>query len=131
MVMYDNNGNKAKDPTGIDLAQGKKQIILVTHDESTFYDHNHWETFWQYPDSVKPVPKGDGQSLIVSDFLTFEWGRLTYRDMYVLIYSNAYMLNFSILGRPGNFSGQEKIGRDSLEMTTCANKWTGPSTFLK
>ena len=71
------------------------------------------------------------QSLMVSDFLTFEWGRLTHGDMYVLIYSNAYMLNFSIPGRPGNFSGQEKIGRDGLEMTTCANKWTGPLTFLK
>ena len=40
MVTYDKNGNKDGNPTGIDLANGKKRIILITHDKSTFYEHN-------------------------------------------------------------------------------------------
>ena len=108
-----------------------KKVVVWYHDESTFYDHDCWETFWQHSDSVKPVPKGDGQSLMVSDSLTFEWGRLTHGDMYVLIYFVAYMLNFSILGRPENFLGQEKIRKDGLGMTTCVSKWIRPLIFLK
>ena len=40
MVTYDENGNKDGNPTGIDLANRKKWITLITHDESTFYEHD-------------------------------------------------------------------------------------------
>ena len=40
IVIYDENRNKDRNPTGIDLANGKKQIILITHNESTFYEHD-------------------------------------------------------------------------------------------
>ena len=53
------------------------RLVLVTHDESTFYQNNCRKTVWaQKTSRPTPQPKGDGQSIMVSDFLTFEWGRL-------------------------------------------------------
>ncbi|KAJ7181877.1 hypothetical protein C8R46DRAFT_822276, partial [Mycena filopes] len=52
-------------------------LIVVTHDESTFFARDRRQTFYQHS-SMKPTPerKGEGESLMVSDFLTQEWGRL-------------------------------------------------------
>lgn len=56
-------------------------LILVTHDESVFFQNDERKTSWGHQDS-KPTPKlkGEGQSLMVSDFLTVEWGRLRNSD---------------------------------------------------
>jgi hypothetical protein len=52
-------------------------LILVTHDESTFFQNDERKTCWGHQDShPTPKAKGEGQSLMVSDFLTVEWGRL-------------------------------------------------------
>ena len=52
-------------------------LILVTHDESVFYQNDFCKTHWIASTSkATPLPKGDGQSIMVSDFLTSEWGRL-------------------------------------------------------
>lgn len=52
-------------------------LILVTHDESTFFQNDEQKTSWSYQDSQPaPKPKGEGQSLMVSDFLTADWGCL-------------------------------------------------------
>ena len=41
MVTYDNDGNTSKLPPGFEVPQtGRFRLILVTHDESTFYAHN-------------------------------------------------------------------------------------------
>jgi hypothetical protein len=52
-------------------------LILVTHDELTFYQNDQRKTCWGHQDS-RPTPqlKGEGQSLMISEFLTTEWGRL-------------------------------------------------------
>ena len=52
-------------------------LILVAHDESVFFQNDERTTCWGRQDrNPAPKPKGDGQSLMVSDFLTTEWGRL-------------------------------------------------------
>ena len=52
-------------------------LILVTHDESVFFQNDERTTCWGRQDrNPAPKPKGDGQSLMVSDFLTTEWGCL-------------------------------------------------------
>ena len=52
-------------------------LILVTHDESTFYETNHQKKKWVHAlDKPEPVKKGDGQSIMVSTFVTSEWGLL-------------------------------------------------------
>jgi hypothetical protein len=58
-------------------AGGRFRLILVTHDESTFYQNDSRKTHWiADTNKATPLPKGDGQSIMVSDFLTAEWGRL-------------------------------------------------------
>lgn len=68
--------------TGFPVPPGQQfQLILVTHDESTFYKTDRQKTTWGHK-SDKPVPlkKGEGSSLMASIFLTMEWGRLQNAD---------------------------------------------------
>ena len=52
-------------------------LILITHDESIFFQNDERKTNWNCENSRPvPKPKGEGQSLMVSNFLTAEWGRL-------------------------------------------------------
>ncbi|KAJ7660876.1 hypothetical protein DFH06DRAFT_954410, partial [Mycena polygramma] len=75
MVVYDNDGKAVKTPEGY---KGQPfRLILVTHDESTFFAHDRRKTGWL--SSVvkgKPLAKGEGESIMASEFLTLEWGRL-------------------------------------------------------
>ena len=57
--------------------QPRFRLIFVTHDESVFYQNDFCNTHWIASTSkATPLPKGDGQSIMVSDFLTSEWGCL-------------------------------------------------------
>ncbi|KIJ44951.1 hypothetical protein M422DRAFT_251574 [Sphaerobolus stellatus SS14] len=76
MVIYDNEGNAIL-PSAFAVPGGCFRLILVTHDESTFYANDRWKAKWTHKDDkAVPEPKGEGQSLMISDFLTPEWGRL-------------------------------------------------------
>lgn len=78
MVTYDNEGDIAATPSGFPVAQGGRfRLILVTHDESTFYAHDRRKTQWNHSsDKATPVCKGEGPSLMISDMLTLDWGCL-------------------------------------------------------
>jgi len=77
--LWDNDGNPLPLPDGFPVpgAMGRFCLILVTHDESTFFQNDLNKSRWSHK-GVKPTPssKGDGQSLMVSDFLTVDWGCL-------------------------------------------------------
>lgn len=78
MVTYDNDGNIDSTPNGFPVAQpGRFRLYLITHDESTFAAHDRRKTLWQHS-SHAPTPerKGEGESIMISDFLTPDWGRL-------------------------------------------------------
>jgi len=78
MVTYNNDGNIMTTPQGFTVPQGARfRLILVTHDESTFYQEDRRKMKWTHKDD-KPIPerKGKGSSIMISDFLTPEWGRL-------------------------------------------------------
>lgn len=82
MYSYDNDGKCDNELTGFPVPPGQRfRLILVTHDESTFYETDRRKTTWGHK-SDKPVPlkKGEGSSLMASDFLTVEWGRLQNAD---------------------------------------------------
>jgi len=52
-------------------------LILVTHNESTFFQNNEHNMGWSHATSKSELKaKGNGQTLMVSDFLTPDWGRL-------------------------------------------------------
>jgi len=70
---WDNNGNSLQVPSH----QSDHRLILITYDKSTFFQNDERKTCWSHQDSrPTPKPKGEGQSLMVSDFLTAKWGRL-------------------------------------------------------
>ncbi|EKM48212.1 uncharacterized protein PHACADRAFT_109276 [Phanerochaete carnosa HHB-10118-sp] len=81
MVAYDNDGDVASTPKGFEVEPGPFRLILVTHDESTFYENDRRKFVWGHSSQKnQPVKKGEGQSIMVSDFLTLEWGRLKHED---------------------------------------------------
>jgi hypothetical protein len=84
-IVYDNNGNAEGSPAGFPVQQnGRFRLILVTHDESTFYANDRRKTKWSHvSEKATAERKGEGVSLMISDFLTSEWGRLRDGDEYV------------------------------------------------
>lgn len=77
-MIHDNNGNEVSRPQPAFVVPG---LILVTHDESTFYENDCRKTKWVYvTEKVTTEKKGEGQSIMASDFLTTEWGWLTDGD---------------------------------------------------
>ena len=85
MVLYDDDGKVLKTPKGFPVPQGARfQLILVTHNESTFYENDRCKTLWQHTSHApKPEQKGEGESLMISDFLVPEWGQLKDDEEYV------------------------------------------------
>jgi hypothetical protein len=91
MNIYDNDGDLERGPqrntppgTGPILPDGHAfKLILVTHDESTFFQNDRKKNCWMHKtDKPTPQRKGEGQSIMVSEFLTTEWGRLMDGDEY-------------------------------------------------
>lgn len=67
-------------------AIGHFHLILVTHDESTFYQNDQRQIYWACSGkNIVPKPKGEGLTLMVSDFLTAEWGALQDDDRCVVL----------------------------------------------
>jgi hypothetical protein len=59
----------------------QKHIILVTHDESTFYANDRRKTWWIHiNEKAQPVRKGEGSSIMVSDFCSPDLGWLKSKD---------------------------------------------------
>jgi hypothetical protein len=87
MVHFDNDGNEQPITQGFNIEQcGWFCLILVTHDESTFFAEDRHKNTWHAP-GVTPTPeqKREGESLMVSDFLTSEWGPLHDDEEYALL----------------------------------------------
>lgn len=80
MVLQDKDGDTIQLPVlpnfPIDL-----RIVLWTHDESTFYGHDQRKTQWVHSsEGPQPIRKGEGTSIMVSDFCSPELGWLCSRN---------------------------------------------------
>ena len=76
---WDHDGTELPHPNGFPVTGAIRcfRLILVTHDKSTFFQNDERNTGWTHVTSKsKPKAKGNGQTLMVSDFLTPDWGRL-------------------------------------------------------
>lgn len=63
----------------------QKHIVLLTHDESTFYANDRRKTQWIHAtETAEPVKKGEGASIIVSDFCSPDFRWLKSKDGSVL-----------------------------------------------
>lgn len=102
MVTYDNDGNIAFIPSGFYVKQWPRFcLVLVTHDESTFYAHDRRKNYWS-PDSASATSecKGEGPSLMISELMTNEWVCLSCReeeDEYVTYFCQAIGLMYFTL----------------------------------
>ena len=80
---WDDNGNP------LPRVSNLHPLILITHDESIFFQNDERTSCWSHQDSrPAPRPKGEGQSLMVSDFLTPEWGRLRNDNRFFSFFSS-------------------------------------------
>jgi hypothetical protein len=74
---WDDDSNLHPLPKGFPVPSGQFHLILVTHNESIFYQNDEQKVAWAHLDkTATPKQKGEGQSIMVSDFLTVEWGHL-------------------------------------------------------
>ncbi|KAI0083234.1 hypothetical protein BDY19DRAFT_900582 [Irpex rosettiformis] len=91
MTTFDTEGNPVESTGGFPTQQrGRFKLILVTHDESTFYANDRRKTKWVHAsEKAASQPKGEGSSIMVSDFLVPEWGRLKCEDEEARIFFKA------------------------------------------
>ena len=84
--IWDNDGNELPHPSGFPVpeacrASGRFCLILIMHDESIFFQNDQRKYMWHNTGkSTASRPKREGQSLMVSDFLTADWGCLRDKD---------------------------------------------------
>jgi hypothetical protein len=61
---------------------GQFQLILITHDKSTFHANDRCKTKWVHASEKAVVErKGESDSIMVLEFLTTEWGHLQHGNM--------------------------------------------------
>jgi hypothetical protein len=58
------------------LESTERKIILITHDECIFYSNDGKRGVWTKSGELPLRKKGNGRSIMVSEFLTEECGRL-------------------------------------------------------
>ena len=117
---WDDNGNP------LPCLTNSHCLILVTHDESTFYQNDEWKTCWNHQDRQPcPKPKGDRQSLMVSDFLTSEWGCLHDGNKCTfLFYILFHSLLISLQRGPHRFQTRKELWRIFQCATTYCPSWS-------
>ncbi len=131
---WDNNGNPLPLPTGFPVPGSHFHLILITHNESTFFQNDEKKTHWAPSStSTTPKPKGNGQSIMVLDFLTIKWGRLSHRNKCIFLSSalSPTLLIQTHTGKLGSYSRQAKIVMAISVLTISFNKSTTPSTSLR
>ncbi len=108
MVTYDSEtGEPNNTLQGFPMGDGRPfRLILVTHNESTFYANDPRKIKWSHLfEDPKAQPKGDGQSIMVSDFLTLEWGQLKDNEQ------EAHILFKAGAQRDGYFKAEDLIAQ--------------------
>jgi hypothetical protein len=130
---WDDEGNELPRPSGFHVpgAVGRFRLVLITHDESTFYQNDQRKIYWSCPGRNVPKPKGDGQTLMVSDFLSADWGPLRDADRCVacgLLPSN---LTYICTVKPGFCSGLGRTGMAGSQPMICLPRSTTQSTSLR
>ena len=68
---WDDDGHELPCPNGFPVPDGPPfRLVLITHNKSTFYQNDRHKTAWaQKTGRPMPQPKGDGQLIMVSNFL--------------------------------------------------------------
>lgn len=130
---WDDDGHELPHLNGFPVPDGLPfWLVLVTYNKSMFYQNDRRKTAWTQKTSwPMPQPKGDGQLIMVLDFLTSEWGPL--HNGNESIYHHLSSLPFIDLSseRLGLSSKMARImtGISVLRNSLCKSIWL--STFSK
>ena len=81
MTKYD---DETLEPIAPVLKINEREIILVTHDECIFYSYDGKRGVWAKNGELPLKKKGNGRSIMVSDFLTEACGRLKLNQEHVI-----------------------------------------------
>src|SRR6266536_1971587 len=108
MALYEGENMKRILPV---LGSDDKEIILVTHDECIFYSNDGKRGVWAKSGELPLRKKGNGRSIMVSEFLTEAYGRLCLSDEQVFDHRNVPK-EARVYLQPGK--NQEVIGQASI-----------------
>jgi len=98
------------EPVPTILSQGQREIVVVTHDESTFHSNDGRKFMWLKPGGDPLRKKGIGKGIMVSDFLT-PGGRLACGTSD----SKRYATHLHELG-PNNYWTGDKMTNHTLQI---------------
>jgi hypothetical protein len=70
------------------LKEHERELILVTHDESVFYSNDGKRGIWIQDGEMPLRKKGNGRSIMVSEFLSEACGRLRLSEEEAIIHPN-------------------------------------------
>ena len=129
---WNDDGLELPHPNGFPVPDGLPfRLVLITHDESTFYQNDQRKIVWAQTTSwPTPQPKGEGQPIMISDFLTSEWGCLRDGHEFVCHLPPLPFTNLS-LGKPKLSSRLARIRMVILVPTISSRKSILQSTFSK
>src|SRR2546421_9985020 len=85
MAKYEGENMEQIPPT---LGPNDKEIVLVTHDECIFYSNDGKRGIWAKSGELPLRKKGNGRSIMVSEFLTEAHGRLCLSDEQIFNHRN-------------------------------------------
>jgi hypothetical protein len=92
--------------------RGRRTVIWY-HDESTFYANDRRQLRWVWTkESPKPLPKGEGASIMVADFVSADYGWLRSPDGT----ASARVLFKAGRNRDGYFSNEEILSHATTAM---------------
>ncbi|KIJ98623.1 hypothetical protein K443DRAFT_103686, partial [Laccaria amethystina LaAM-08-1] len=108
-LIRDNDGQVSDELIGFPVTQiGCFCLILVTHDESTFYANDCRKTKWVHAtEAAVAEAKGEGVSLMVSDLVVPEWGHSCDGAEYMEFFS----LKYKLMNRDGWFSSEDLLAQ--------------------
>ena len=140
-VIYDNKGWVVSQPHGFAVPGVQFHLILVTHDELTFYENDCRKTKWVHEkEKAATEKKGEGQSIMVSDFLTVKWGWLKDGKKYVdsehcvkeslTSVREAQVIFKAGKSRDGWFSGEDLLQQVDMAINIFEGKTNGFATGL-
>ena len=130
---WDDDGHELSHPHSFPVPDGPPfRLVLIMHNESTFFQNDHRKIMWGEKTSwPAPQPKGEGQSIMTSDFLTSEWGHLRDGNESIASPSFPFLFTNLSLGRLGLFSRLKRIGTGISALKNSLHKSIRQSTYLK
>ena len=126
--MYKYIGNDCETALLPELEDGVKPLVMVVQDESTFSAHDGKSTAWVEKDRTVLRPKGQGRSIMVSEFLCECHGRLKLNAEQIAAYPTVPSeATVTIVPGKGNYWDNDALVRQTKDRVIPIFKILHPS----